>query len=38
MNFQSTIPIASKFTEYMKVTILSIPPQGITILIVDNIY
>lgn len=37
MNFQSTVPIASKFTVYMKVTILSISPHGITILIADNI-
>lgn len=37
MNFQSNAPIASKFTVYMKVTILSIPPHGITILIVDII-
>lgn len=37
MNFQSTVLIASKFTVYMKVTILSILPHGITILIVDNI-
>lgn len=37
MNFQSNVPIASKFTVYMKVTILSIPPHGITILIVDII-
>lgn len=37
MNFQSNVPIASKFTVYIKVTILSIPPHGITILIVDII-